>query len=221
MDNSTKTILMAAGSFILGAGLSGCATYIVASRYFKKKCDDEIQAQTEYYMRKYDPKLKEDISDDSSNKEESNEEEQAGVQSKKEDISNLYRSSAPEEMDKTAYGSYFSGDSSNTSNDISDKKSTKKKVNRKGSLKMVTSEEWNANPNNYEKKFLVYYDADEVMIDEESEQAIDHGEELVGKDNLDQADQFDDVIFVSNSKTKTIYQVTVEQAAFSEVGYND
>lgn len=218
MDNNSKVLAASVLAFILGAGASGTATYFITKGYFKKKCDEEIQNQTEYYMRKYDI-LKEDT-DDSGIEEKGNDEEPAKVQIKKEDISNLYRSSTPEEMDKTHYGACFNG-SAVERDDIPGDKPTKKKGGKKSSPKLVNVDIWNDNPDNYDKKFFIYYDADSVMIDEETEKIVDDGEALIGIENLEQADQFDDVIFVSNSKTRTIYQVTVEQMAFSEVGFND
>ena len=217
MDNSSKMILTGIGSFILGSGIAGTGSFLVLKRYFKNKCDEDMKNLTEYYISKYE-NFKEGKDDGSSEKESNEEEHESKAQLSKEDISNLYRSSEPKEMDKTAYGKYFSSDSTS---DNSSTKPAKKKVVRKNGPKMVDSTEWDANPNNYEKKFLVYYEADDTMIDEETEKILDNGEELVGPDNLSQADQFDDVIFVSNAKTKTIYQVTVEQAAFSEIGIND
>lgn len=215
MDN-TKLTVASICAFILGAGVSGAATFIVAKSYFKKKCDEEIQNQTEYYMHKYDI-LKEDT-DDVSIEEEGNDEERTSVQIKKEDISNLYRSSTPDEIDKVHYGSYFGSEPTDRDDIPSDK--PKKKITRKAGPKLVDESIWDANPDNYEKKFFVYYDADGVMIDDETEKIVENGEELIGVANLDRADQFDDTIYVSNSKTKTIYQVTVEQMAFSEVGIN-
>lgn len=212
MDNSTKILITGIGSFILGTGIGGAAAFFVSKSYFKKKCDDEIQNLTAYYVDKYDNK--EDIYDDEG-KEESDDEKPAEVQTRKEDISNLYRSSAPEEMAKTSYSSMF-----NSADDDRDIPKSKKK-SRKTDPKLVDSQIWDANPENFEKKFLVYYDADSVTIDEETEKQIENGEALIGIDNLDQADKYDDVIFVSNSKAKTIYQVTVERAAYSEVGFND
>lgn len=218
MDNNSKVLAASVFAFILGAGTSGIATFFITKGYFKKRCDEEIQNQTEYYMRKYDI-LKENT-DDSNVEEKGNDEESAKVQIKKEDISNLYKSSAPEEMDKTHYGSYFDGNNVDR-NDISGNKPAKKSTGKKSGPKLVNIDIWNNNPDNYDKKFFTYYDADSVMIDEETEKVVDNGEALIGIENLEQADQFDDVIFVSNSKTKTVYQVTVEQMAFSEVGFND
>lgn len=212
MDNSTKILITGIGSFILGTGIGGTAAFFVTKGYFKKKCDEEVQNLTSYYMDKYDKK--EDIYE-CEDKEEGDDEKPAEVQTRKEDISNLYRSSAPEEVAKTSYSSMF-----NSADDNRDISKPKKKT-RKTDPKLVDSETWEANPDNYEKKFLVYYDADSVTIDEETEKQIENGETLIGIDNLDQADKYDDVIFVSNSKTKTIYQVTVERAAYSEVGFND
>lgn len=222
MNDANKNILVAIGSFILGVGSGGVVTYFVTKGYYKKKCEEDIQNQTEYYMRKYgDIVDKEGYSNDVSSKEESDEEKPAKIQESKEGISEIYRSHTPDEMDKTSYGSYFRSNSSNSSNDIVDTKPAKKKVTRKSGPKMVDQAIWDANPDNYEKKFFIYYDADGVMVDDETEKVIENGEELIGRANLDSADQFDDTIFVSNSKTKTIYQVTVEQMAFSEVGFND
>lgn len=221
MDNSTKLAVTGISAFIFGAGVSGTITFFITKRYFKKKCDEEIMNQTEYYMLKYDI-LKED-KDGTCIEEKGNDEEQpkeASIQEDIRDISSLYKSKAPEEVDKVSYGSYFGNDGS-SGDDISTSKTTKKKTTRKSGPKLVDETIWNTNPDNFEKKFFIYYDADGVMVDDETEKIVENGEELVGVANLDQADQFDDVIFVSNSKTKTIYQVTVEQMAFSEVGIDD
>lgn len=218
MDNSKKTAVTCIISFILGAAAGGTGSFFVCKRYYKAKNDEELKNQTEYYMNKYDI-LKED-KDDGSGKKEGAEKEPSKEEMqfiKASDVSDVYKSKSPEEMDKVAYGQYFNND--DTGNDISVKK-TKKKVTRKNGPKLVTKDIWEANPDNYEKKFLIYYDADDVMIDEESEQVIEDGKELVGADNLDTADQFDNEIFVSNAKTKCIYQVTVEQMSFLETGSN-
>lgn len=219
MNDANKRILVAVSSFILGLGSGGAIAYVVTKEFYKKKCEEDIQNQTEYYMRKYEDIVdKEGYSNDSSLEEKGKDEKPASIQETKEGISDIYRSHTPDELDKTSYGSYFRSNSSDSSNDIVDKKPAKKKVTRKSGPKMVTEEIWNANPDNYEKKFFIYYDADGVMVDDETEQIVENGEELIGIANLNEADQFDDTIFVSNSKTKTIYQVTVEQMAFSEVG---
>lgn len=219
MNDTNKRILVAVSSFILGLGSGGAIAYFVTKEFYKKKCEEDIQNQTEYYMRKYEDILdKEGYSNDSSLEEKGNDEKPASVQETKEGISDIYRSHTPDEFDKTSYGSYFRGGNSDRSNDIADTKPVKKKVTRKSGPKMVDEAIWDANPDNYEKRFFIYYDVDSVMVDDETEQIVEDGETLIGVANLNDADQFNNVIYVSNSKTKTIYQVTVEQTAFLEVG---
>lgn len=221
MKDSTKLILVGGVSFLLGAGLSGAGVYFYTKRYFEEKTQEEIQSMGEYYISKYGEE-KEDEDDKPGDKEKSDSKEQAEakVQSDYEDISDIYKSKSDEsDRINTSYSGYY--DSSSGRGSTKRKNSKKKK---KEDIEIVESEVWDENPGNFDTMFLVYYDADGTLVDEETEQIFDGG--LDDKDDIIKAIESGDpdgngVLIVQSNFTKILYHITVEQMAYTEAMLDD
>lgn len=204
-----KNLITAVVAFLVGGAAGGTAVYFYAKRYFKEQADAEITEVADYYQHKYGELKEETDEKDIPEQEEKESKMQANI----EEISSIYKTDEKAEVvDHTAYTEFFNSGSSG--NNSRKKGGRKKKVNPV----IVSSDIWDNPPEGYETKFLEYFDVDSVMIDEESGQIIEDGEKLVGKDNLAQADQYDNIIIVQNDSEKVIYHVTVEQMSYEEVG---
>lgn len=221
MKDSTKLILVGGISFLLGGAAGGAGVYFYTKRYFAEKCEAEKQELGEYYISKYAPEKEE--KDESISEEKGDDKEpakEAGIQGKYEAISDIYKSKADEsDRTNTSYSGYYDG---NTSSDNSGKKKGGKKK-KKVDLEIVDQEVWDENPGNFDTKFLVYYDADGVLIDEESEKIFEDGyddKDLPKVIESGEPDEFGILIIQSNF-TNTLYHVTVERMAFSEIGPDD
>ena len=215
MDTKGKIILTGAISFLLGLGAGGAGMYFYSKRYFRTKCDEELQQMGEYYILKYNPEKEE--KDESSNEKKGDDEvgteEESKVQDKYEAISDIYKSKQ-NESDKapTSYSKCFNGDNSDSSNTGKKKGGRKKKVD----IEIVDQEIWDENPGGLDSRFLVYYDADSVLIDEESEKPFEENNDIVKMIDLHSDDTVDDVLILQDNTGKCLYHVTVERMAYSE-----
>lgn len=222
MKNSTKLILVGGISFLLGGAAGGAGAFFYCKRYFAEKCEAEKQELGEYYISKYAPekgeRIDESISEEKGDDKESAKE--AGVQGTYEAISDIYKSKADEsDRTNTSYSGYYDGNAGND-NPVKKKGGRKKK---KADLEIVDQEVWDENPGNFDTKFLVYYDADGVLIDEESEKIFEDGcddKDLPKIIESGEPDEFGILIIQSNA-TNILYHVTVERMAFSEIGSDD
>ena len=221
MKDTTKLILVGGISFLLGGAAGGAGVFFYCKKYFTEKCEAEKQELGEYYISKYAPekgeKIDESISEEKGDDEESAKE--AGVQGTYEAISDIYKSKGDEsDRTNTSYSGYYDG---NTGSDNSGKKKGKKK--KKADLEVVNFEVWDENPGNFDTKFLVYYDADGVLIDEESERIFEDGYDDKDLPKTIESGQPDaqGILIVQSNFTNTLYHVTVEQMAYSEIGPDD
>lgn len=208
-----KILIGIGGGFIVGALAGGAGAFLYAKRYFKEQADNDIKEMADYYQRKYG-ELKEEKKDEKDIKEEVKE---ASIQSDIEKISSIYdKGDKTETVEHVVYTNYFAGSDNNSSSDNKKKKGGRKKKVVDPSI--VSHDIWDNPPEGYDTRFLIYYDADGVMVDEETEGIVEDGEKLVGIDNLAQTDPYDNILIVKNDSEKTVYHVTVEQMAYSEVG---
>ena len=223
MDDTTKKILIGGISFVAGAAAGGAGMFFYAKRYFKAKSDAEIKDMADFYSNKYADdiiKEKEDRKNDREAKKESNEEEQ--TRKNYIEKTSLY-SGEKEEKSPVAYGDCFrdpnTGDSS--SSDIPKKKKGGKK--KKIDIEVVDDSVWDENPGGLDSKFLIFYDADRVLVDEETEKCLEEdiwsGVIKVIEDNDGKI--VNDTLILQDNKNNCLYHVTVEQAAYSEVGLDD
>lgn len=215
MDGTTKSLIFGIGGFIAGLAVGGAGVYVYSKRYFEEKSNADIQEMAEYYNKKYG--LKEEKKDEAISKKESDEEvKEAGIQAEYENISDIY--SAPKSSEPPVAYTNFFGDSDGSS----DKPASKKKGGRKKKVTgpvRVEDDVWDNIPSGWDSRFLVYYEADDVLMDEESEQVLEDKESLVGNDIL--KDNKDDIVIISNEQLHTIYHVTVEKMAYSEAMVDD
>jgi len=216
MKDSTKISLVGGICLLLGAAGGGAGVYFYCKKYFQEKADEEIQAMGEYYISKYGVE-KWDENNENVNKEESNDKEQsveeATAQVTYENISKIYRTKESGGV-PTSYNNYFD-ESDSASGNKGKKKGKKKKLD----IEVVDHEVWNENPGNFDTAFLIYYDVDGILVDEESEKIFDGSfdDEEEMKKVIESGDPDENgILIVQSNFTKTLYHVTVERMAYSE-----
>lgn len=224
MDNKTKNFLIGGISFLIGAAAGGAGVYFYSKRYFKEQADAEIKEMADYYNNKYADDIlagKED-SNDSKIEEESNEKERADKEAYIEKTS-LYNKEGADEFDKTNYTDCF-GDPNTGDSSVSTpakKKGGRKK--KKQEIEIVDQEVWDENPASLDTMFLLYYDADGVLTNEDTEQIVEDVE--LAKFIEDHENEAIDDTFIlqdnRDSKNLLLCHVTIAQQAFSEVGLDD
>lgn len=215
MDSKGKAILIFVGSFITGMAAGGFGAYMYTKKYYQQKTDEEIQIMTEYYINKYNPE-KGDSANDKIDEVKSD--DKVGTEENVERTS-IYDNQGNEEGPVTSYGKCFDNNSG-TVNDIPSavkKKSTKRK--KKVDIEQVDDEVWDENPGGLETKFLVFYDADSVLMDEESEKLIDDAAYI--KTAIESADDGTDTVILQDNTNSTLYHVTIERMAYNEVMVDD
>lgn len=220
MDNATRNLLIAGVSFIAGAAAGGAGVYVYAKRYFKEQADAEIKDMADYYNNKYAEdilKKKEECTNEEGIKEESNAKEQAEYEEK----AGLYSKPSEDEPSRTdysdCYGDGKSGD--NSSVDIPKKKKGGKKK-KKSALEVVDESVWDENPGGLDTKFLIFYDADATLVDEDTEKVVEEVE-LAGFIENNEDSAIDDTLILQDNNANVLYHVTIMQASFSEVGLDD
>ena len=221
MDTKGKIILTGCLAFLSGLAAGGAGMYFYGKRYFQTKMDEELQSMGEFYIKKYEGGVKEK-DNDKRDKEESNEEQQTEEDlEKKASVFEGQKIVEGDELSRTSYGACF--DDSAKPDDIpSKKKRTSKK--KKVDIEIVDQTVWDDNPGGFDSKFLVYYDVDGVLIDEESEKVFEDGMDDAALIKLidihsDEAD--DGVLILQSNFTQTLYHVTIEQASYAEIGLDD
>ncbi len=208
MDN--KIFIAAAGGTLLGLVGGAVGSYLYCKRYFQQKFDAETMEMAEYYRNKYGVSELEEKVDDTRSEEKSIEEQQtSGDETKCENLSDNYKSQSSDQP-PVAYNKFFGNSDNNTDG--------KKKKNKK-KLKPYPVEEdiWNEPPEGFETSFLMYYEADNTLVDEETEQPLEDKEDIIEAINQGQIDNDSDVIFVEDPAHNKLYHITVEQMAFSEL----
>ena len=219
MNESGKITLAAGIGLLIGAAAGGAGVYFYSKRYFQEKADNDIKEMADYYSNKYADdilKKKEDRENDKQVEEESNEKEQTEYKEK----ASIYETREAEETDKVNYSGCF-GDSN--TGDIPVSAPVKKKGGRKKKttdIEVVDDDTWNENPAGFDTKFMEFYDADSVLVDEDTELPVDDDilEKFVN-DNSSKA--VDDSLIIQDNRNKVLIHVTVEQMAYSEVGADD
>ena len=214
MDTRGKVTLAAGVGFILGAVAGGAGMYFFTKQYFQEKAEAEIQEMGEYYISKYGG----GDTVDKYYSEESNDEveaEEAKAQADYEAISDIYKSkdNEPEKVN-TSYGKYYDGEQSDNSDAAPKKKKTTRK--KKVDIEVVDQEVWDENPGNFDSRFLVYYDADSVLLDEESDKPFEENNEITKIVDIHSDDAVDGVLILQDNSNNCLYHVTVEQMAYSE-----
>ena len=214
-----KPLILGMLCFAAGLATGGAGMYFYSKRYFEEKSASEKQELAIYYANKYErPMIKEESKDEEGIKDESNEEEQTSeVQTEYEKISDIYKTKESGNI-PTADSNYFDGNSSGSS-------SKKKKGGKKKKLNMevVDQEVWDENPGGFDSAFLIYYDVDGVIVDEESEKIFDN--EFDKDDISNILEEFDsdisDTVIVQSNMTKTLYHVTIDKRAYNEALIDD
>lgn len=214
MEGRQKILVALLGGFVAGTAAGGTGMFFYAKRYFSAQADERVKEMAAYYNDKLAAK-KEDIPNDGKGKEESSKEEQtekdAEVQSKYEAISDIYKSKE-EQKEPTAYSNYFNDSKSDTL-PINKKGSKKKK--KVVDIEVVDDSVWDENPANLDTSFLIYYDADGALVNEESETLVYDRDDIVRL--IESNEAVDGVLIIQDNTNKVLYHVTVEQSAYSEV----
>ena len=212
MNNTAKGILLFASGLILGAAGGGYAAYLYSKNHYEKEMADAAAEQAAYYHKKYnDIPVKEEKKDEQVPEEKGDEEIRPDTKEEYETYekaSGIYR---PKEPDRVVTD-YKSASSS----DDSDIKPGKKKGKKKKPY-VITQEIWDDNEMDYDKQFIKYYEADGVLIDEESDSPVDIMNQL-GESNFNDIDDYEEPIFIANDQMREMYMVTVEPSAWSEEG---
>lgn len=212
-----KAALASAISFLVGLAGGGASAYLYCKNYYKNKADNDIQDMAEYYERRKKEGKKNDRPE---HKEkdicvEQEEVKESKAQTEYEAISDIYRNKQTDE-EPTAYNNYFGNDSNRSSGN---KKSGKKK--KKEVIEVVDESFWENPPKGYDTRFLIFYDADNVLYDEETESVIENIDTTVGNiANLD-TDTPEEPIYILNNNLKTLYHITIEHMSYSEAGLDD
>ena len=224
MEESNKRLIIAGVSFLLGAAAGGTGMFFYSKRYFKAKADNDIKEMADFYSNKYADDIlakKEDKENDREIKEEGNDEEQTKEAYEKQ--ASIYETKSGEEKPPVAYNNCFgdsnTGDSAGSDIPKKKKSSRKKKVD----IEVVDQKVWDENPAKLDSRFLIYYDADSVLVDEESEIKLDDdiAASIIKVIDDNDANVIDDTLILQDNKNNCLLHVTVEQMAYSEVGLDD
>ena len=219
MDDTSKRVLLFGIGLLVGAAAGGAGIYLYCKKYFKDVADAEIKEMADYYNNKYaDDILKEGNGHVINEiKEESNEQERAEQEEYVEKTSLYNKGEETNELDKVNYTNCFGDtDAGNSSSGSSPKKKGGRKK-KKQEIELVGQETWDENPGGLDSKFLVFYDADSVLVDEESEQIIEN--DLIVKAIEANDDNIDDTLIFQTADS--LYHVTIERMAYSEVMVDD
>lgn len=219
MEGFKRNSLICGISFTAGIAIGGFTAYAISKRYFEERSAAEKQELAAYYDAKYARiKKEEKLNEERIEEKSSDPEQEAEIQSEYAAISDIYRTQEKKE-DPVAYANYFDN-SSNNSSDTGKRKSKKKK---RLDVEVVDPEVWDENPAGLDSKFLVFYDADNVLVDEESEQIFDDDfdkQDIIKAIETGEPDA-NGVLILQSNITKTLYHVTVEQTAYSEAILNE
>lgn len=206
--------------FVLGEVAGGVGMYLYSKRYFNSIKGMEMREMTEYYENKYGKCINaEDKTNDSEDKKESDEKEQtkeAKIQSDYEAISDIYRSKG-EQKELTSYTNCY--DSSKSSADIPVKKKGGRKK-KKVDIEVVDQEVWDENPSGLDSVFLVYYEADGALINEDTEKVYENDMDSIIK-VIESNETTDGILILQDNVMGILYHITVEQSAYSESGLDD
>ena len=223
MNENGRCWLMAGIGLLVGAAAGGTGMYFYSKRYFQAKMDAELQSMGEFYIKKYEGGVKEK-NNEGSDKKESNEEQQTEEDiEKRTSVFEGQKIVGEEESNRTAYADCFD-DSTSDKLPSSSSKTRSKKKKKKVDIEIVDQSVWDDNPGGLDSKFLVYYDADGVLIDEESEKIFEDGMDdaaLVKLIDIHSDEADDGVLILQSNFTQTLYHVTVEQASYAEIGSDD
>jgi len=212
MSDTFKGALIFVGGLIVGAAGGGYAAYAITRRYFEKENRDAANELAEYYHKKYDDiPVKEEKDDTPESKSEGYKKVEAEEESY-EKVSGIYRPEEPNAV-VTDYRTLSGG--GNGSSDI--RPEQKPKRSRKKKPYIIDEATWDANEANYDKRFISYYEADNVLIDDESDTPIDIMNEL-GEQNFNDIEDYETPIIICNDQFKTMYMVEVVPGAWSEEG---
>lgn len=212
MDNKGKITLVGFISFIVGAAAGGAGMYYYSKKYFQAKADAEIQEMCDYYISKYEGDNKEYEKSQSAEEEETGKDAGAETQDKYEALSDIYKSNGDEsDRVNTSYSKCYNSSDSN-SGSFANKKKRKKKVD----IEIVDPEVWDENPGNFDSKFLVYYDPDDSLIDEESEKPFEENNDITNIVRTHSDEAIDGVLILQDNVNKLLYHVTVEQMSYME-----
>lgn len=216
MDNGIKITISGVGGLLLGL-TGGCiATYLYTKRYFQEQNDASIKEMAEYYNKKYglgDTKNEEKCKDESDETVKAEEE----IQAEFEKISDIYKSHESDKEEHTAYNDFFVDNK--PSNSSTAKKSTKKKKKVTPGVEIVDESIWDENPEKLETKFLIYYDADSILVDEETDILLSDRKDII--DLLDNVSDGTETVIVRDYINKLLYHVTIEQMSFEETEANE
>ena len=212
MNNTTKGILLFASGLIFGAAGGGCGVYFYCKKRYEKELSDYAAEQADYYHKKYNdiPVKEVQVSDESPLKEKGNDKVKTEEEkSSYEEVSGIYK---PKESDRvvTDYKSISDDDGNN------DIRPNKKKGKKKKPY-VISHEIWDENEMNYDKQFIKYYEADNVLIDEETDSPVDIMNQL-GESNFNDIEDYEEPIFIANDQFHEMYMVTVEPSAWAEEG---
>lgn len=212
MNNNVKGIIFFFSGMTLGAAGGGYAVYKYAKRYFEVQKQEAINELAEYYHNKYNdiPVKEVQVGDESPIKKKSNDEVKTETEKTYEEMAGIYKPIEEEHKVVTDYRSISGGNSSDDGRPASKKKSKKKKPY------LIDQDIWDANDGDYDKMFIKYYEADNVLIDEETDSPVDILNEL-GSGNLNNPED-EDYVYIANDQMKSFYMVTFEHGAWSEEG---
>lgn len=215
MNSTLKGVLIFVGGLVIGGAGGGYAAFAITKRYFEKENRDAANELAEYYHKKYnDIPEKEDRNDTSEHKEKSNEKVGRSIKEEKdiyEETSGIYRPSEEERKVVTNYSSI----SNRNGSPADPRPESKIKKGRKKKPYVIDEATWDANEANYDKRFISYYEADNVLIDDESDTQIDIWNEL-GEHNFNDIEDYETPIIIANDQFKTMYMVEVVPGAWSE-----
>ena len=207
---NVKGLIFFFSGLVLGAAGGGYLAYKYTKGYYERENEAAALERAEYYHNKYNdiPVKEVQITDASPLKGKSFGEVEAKEEKDTyEEISGIYK---PDESNKVVTDYHSISGSGNTDS----RPSTKKKGKKKKPY-VISEEIFNENVQDYDKCFLNYYEVDNVFIDDETDEQLEDIMDDIGSNNLFDAD---DKLIVANDQTKTMYNITIIHAAWSEEG---
>lgn len=181
----SKTAVIATLTFILGVGAGGVAGIMLTKKRFEEKANAEVEEALSYYEEKFGP------ADPTTSTNQTTEDialqpEVSSIEFSKEEHDSYakeivkYHSAAVDGEVEESYPEPYT----------------------------ITQHQY-ATDKSYKKMLLTYFEVDNKFVTVDDEE-LEDGVEWVGKDNLDQFDDDNDIIYVRNEGMSTDFSITRE-----------
>lgn len=242
MNNGIKIL----GAFVAGLSIGSGVSYIVVNRKAEKRIQDEIAKNREYYKNRENASNSEKVAADDQNIDENakiakkgqNGPQKAIVEGSGEavEVKLVEKSTRPRDKasakidkidpEKVNYGAAFDAE---VPEEVV--KQTSKAIKKGGKSKkvpkMIGQEDWESDKK-FDKKTLTYFANGDVLMDDQTEEAVDDVDKLVGSEFYDCfGDEITNMCYVRNESIGADFEIerridiTYEEFIQYESGSNE